>query len=266
MPVDVKKWLRENMSALNASEEELAVAEKLLDNPKFKGDFVPLSDFHSQLDRQRNDLTQKYQRQVDELTDYNLQWQDKYETEYGPALAALQRLQAAGGNTQGLSVNRGGEVVNQRGQVVSLEQIEDAIQRYVEPVRAGTLDYATFVAEKAVDYSQEFSGKRFSASKFREFAFENRSKYPTLEAAYDAYTAEDRKAKQEEDRKAWEKRREEEIRLEVLSSTNLPEMAGGEGGAPAFAANNAGDDNRDATRQEFAKKWGNTDFTVTTAK
>lgn len=249
MAFDIKKWLADESAKLGMSETEVAAAEKLLSSDKFKGDFVPLPEFHSQLDRQRT----KYEGQLNEVVDLNKQWQDEYDKRYAPALDAIERLEKAGYNVDNLKIDKAGDVTN-RGVALTAEDIDKLIDQKVEMFRAGTVDYATFIANKAVEHNERF-GKRFDADAYRKFGYENRAKYPTLDSAYEAFTEADRKAKDEADRKAWEKATEERIRLEVSSNVGFPESSGAEG-APAFLASEQKEDvSREANRQAFAKQF-----------
>lgn len=264
MPVNVKKWLEEKSAELGLSESERATAEKLMESDKFKSDFVGLPDFHSALDKQK----QKFQAQYDDVYQKNLEWQEEYETKYAPALTALQKLQQGGYDMSGFQNDNRGGVVNRQGQTISADEIarmiDERVNARVEPVRAGAIDWGTFVAEKAVEYSQEY-GKTFKPSAFRKFAYDNREEYPTFQMAYDAFTAEDRKAKEAADKEDWKKQERERIRLELMSSQSLPEAAG-DNGAPAFLAVEQKDSiSRDADRQAFAKQWANVDFSKVTS-
>lgn len=250
MGINVKEWLAERAKELNLDESQTAIADKLLSSEKFRSDFVPVSDFHSALDKQRN----KYESAYNEVVDVNQQWQQEYETRYGPALAAIERLEKAGYNVTDLKVNTRGDITNQ-GSTISLDDVEKLIDKKVEPYRAGTIDYATFVADKAVEYRETY-GKRFDAEKYRKFGYENRDKYPTLESAYEAFTESERKAKEVDERKKWEKETEERIRLEIASNQSFPDSSGQMGVAPAFLASEQKNEVSDsANRAAFAAKF-----------
>lgn len=245
MAVDVKKWLEEKAAEIGLDETEKSIAAKLVNSDRFKSDFVGLPDFHSALDKQKR----TFQQQVETVTNLNAQWQDEYENTYAPALDAVKKLQ-----TQGLDMtNFQANVTQPKG--LSADDIKRMIQEHVEPIRAGTLDFGTFVADKAIEYNQEY-GKRFKAADFRTFAYENRGDYPTLPSAYDAFTAKEREEKKKADDDKWRADETARIRLEVQSQAHLPES--GAEGSPLFAANDVVDNkkeepSRDANRQAFAK-------------
>jgi hypothetical protein len=259
MPVDVKKWLADKAAELGLDESEKVAAEKLLSSDRFRGDFVALPDFHSALDKQKR----TYQHQLDEVTQMNSQWQEEYENTYGPALTALQQLQQSGYNTSGFRNTSEGGVVNaSTGQVLTPAQIQQMIAEAVEPIRAGAIDFATFVADKSVDYRDTF-GKRFEANKFRAFAYENRDKYGNFEQAYDAFTADDRVSKEESDRKKWQEEERERIRMELLSNQGLPEAVPGSEGSPLFTANAQTEEvSRDEARRRFATQFAKADLST----
>lgn len=251
MAVDVKKWIAEKAAELGLDESGLAIAEKLLDNPKFKGDFVHFSDLQSQLERQKNE----FKGEIDKLNSYNFAWQEKYDEEFAPALEVKRRLEAAGYNVDNFEPDNSGGGTTRGGQYLTPEQIEKMIADRVDPIRVGSIDYSTFIADKAVQYREEF-GKRFDANAYRKFAYENRETYPTLESAYNAYTESDTKAKTAADLEKWKADEREKIRLEIMSNATLPEAAGSEG-APAFAAQEASatEPTRDQIRASFAKEF-----------
>ena len=256
MPIDVKDWLAKQAAALGLSDSERAAAEKLLSSEKFRGDFVALPDFHSALDKQRA----KYQSEYDKVLELNNQWQEEFDTRYAPALDTVQKLQAAGYNMSGFQNDgRGGVVNGNTGQTFTLEDVQKIVRDAIEPVRVGVLDYNTFVAEKAAEYSSQY-GKPFPVSKFRQFAYENHDKFGSYEAAFDAFTADDRKAKEEKEREDWRNAEREKIRMEVMSGQSLPESAGNEG-APMFLANteNAAP-SADEVKQAFVKTFATADF------
>lgn len=262
MPFDVKKWLADQTAALGLEDSERAAAEKLLTNPKFQQDFVPTPVFHSTVDKVKN----QFQSQLDEVLDYNNQWQEKYETEFKPALDAVARLKNGGFDVSGFRNDGDGGVRDRSGNQISAEQIQDLIDQRLEPVRAVGIDYATFLTEKGVEYSTTYK-KPFKASEFRKFAFENREQYPTLQSAFDAYTAEDRKALEDKEREDWKTAERDRIRLELQSSQGLPEAGyGGDSGSPLFIANEQKTEmSRDEARQAFAKQYANVDFSKVTS-
>lgn len=256
MAIDVKKWLAEKASDLGISSEEMAVAEKLVTSDRFRSDFVPLPDFHSALDKQRSKFEQSYT----EVVDLNRQWQEAFERDYAPALEAVERLKKAGYDVSGVRIDEGGNVTN-RGASVSLDDIQALIDQRLEPVRAGTVEWATFIADRAPDYREQF-GKKLPVDEFRKFGYENRAKYPTLESAYEAFTAKDRELKEQKDRDDWRAAEREKIRLELQSSTSFPEVSGLEA-APAFLA---ADEKAVATdrdnRAAFAKQFSDLKVTL----
>jgi hypothetical protein len=262
MAFDVKKWLADQTAALGLEDTERAAAEKLLTNPKFQQDFVPTPVFHSTVDRVKN----QFQSQLDEVLDYNNQWQEKYETEFKPALDAVARLRQAGADMSGYRNDGAGGVKDQSGNRLSADEVQELINQSLEPVRAVGIDYATFITEKGVEYSTTYK-KPFKASEFRKFAYENREQFPTLQSAFDAYTADDRKAQEEKDKEDWKTAERERIRLELQSSQGLPEAGyGGDTGSPLFIANEQKEDvSRDAARQAFAKQFANVDFSKVTS-
>lgn len=252
MPVDVKKWLAEQAAALNLDETEKAAAEKLLTSEKFRGDFVALPDFHSALDKQKTKFRQEY----DEVVTLNTQWQEEYDAKYAPALEAVEKLRKAGYDVSNVRVDNQGDMTN-RGQNITLEQIEQLIAQRVEPMRAGTVEYSTFVADKAVEHFETY-GKRFNAAEFRKFGYEHREKYPTLESAYNAFTEQDRQAKEAKDKEDWKKQERDNIRIELMSQMTIPEASGGfaSDNSPAFLASEQKDDvSREQNRQAFAKSF-----------
>lgn len=257
MATDIQKWLEEQSAALGLDENEKAAAKKLIESPKFRGDFVALPDFHSALDRQR----QKYESTISEAAEFNRQWQEEYQNTYAPAVDVVNKLRERGVDVSGLLNDGRGGVMDREGVTLTKADIAQMIKQAVEPVlttveqtRAGTIDYSTFVAEKAVEYRDSYN-KRFPTSKFREFAFANRDKFNSLDSAYDAFTEEDRKVKDEADKEAWRAAEREKIRLEVQSASTLPESAGVEGSPFFIAAEQKDDVSRDQNRQEFAKKF-----------
>lgn len=252
MAIDVKKWLEEKSQELGLDENEKAVAEKIMSNNRFKGDFVPLPDFHSALDKQKT----KYETDLSKVVKANQEWLDAYETEYAPALDTIEKLQKAGFDVSNLTVDRSGDVTNRGGQTLTAEQIDAMIAAKVEPLRETAIGWGTFVADKAVEYKDTY-GKRFDAEKFRKFGYENREQYPTFAAAYDAFTAEDRKAKETADLDKWRESEREKIRLELMSTATFPEAGGmGEGPSPAFLADAAKEDaSREENRAAFARKF-----------
>lgn len=257
MPVDVKKWIKEQAAELGLDEAGLALAEKLLENPKFKGDFVHHSDLQSQLEKQKNQFT----GEIDKLNSYNFAWQEKYDEEFAPAIELKKKLEAAGYNVDNFVPDNSGGGTTKQGQYLTPEQIEKMIADRVDPIRVGSIDYSTFIADKAVQYREDF-GKRFDANAYRKFAYDNRETYPTLESAYNAFTDTDSKAKQEAANEKWKVDEREKIRLELMSSATLPEAAGSEG-APAFIdQSNDKQPTRDQIRQEFAKQFSGISITV----
>lgn len=248
MPINVQKWLEEKNAELGLDDNERAAAQKLLNSNSFKSDFVPLPDFHSALDRQKAGYKQK----VEELTNLNLQWQDEYERVYEPALKVAQKFSGRRQDDD--------DDTTPRNYGLSREEVEQMIRAGVEPVRAGSIDFTTFVTDKAIEFRETYK-KKFEVAKFRKFAFENREQYPTLDAAFDAFTADDRKAKDEADREQWRKDEREKIRIELQSQANLPE-ASGDGGAPFFIANTEPDKSAASAdpRQAFAQKYAGAEW------
>lgn len=276
MAVDVTKWLTENLNALNLPAEDQAAAQRLLTGALGQrlGQSLyrqeDVSALQSALDRQRNEAAAERAQ----LEQWNLSWQDRYEQDL-LAVGAIDRLAAAGFDVSGYTNTGGGGVVNQRTgeqftpqQVAAmLEQQKQEIMQSIEPMRTGLADWATFVADVSPDYRDTY-GKKFDAKKFRQFAFENRQDYPSLQSAYDAFTADDRKAKEEADRKKWEEDKTKEIEQNVFARLQLPEIGPGnaaEGSPFHTLVDNAKTDqqpSRAENRQEFAKKFRNVDFTI----
>ncbi len=281
MAIDIAKWLTENMQALNLTDDEKAMAQKLAsgDFGKRLGASVypqqSVSDLQSTLDKELNAKR--------ELEAANIAWQEQFFKDLSE-LGALDRLQAAGFDVSGLQQTRGGGVQNREGQTLSASDINALIEkkaaeiaaRAVEPVRTSNLEYAEFIAVVAPDYVSQF-GKRFEPKKFRDFAYEHHKEYANLQQAYDAYTADDRKAKEEEAKKKWEADKEKEIELRVMSRMQIPEMSpeSGSGGpfdiamhTPAAAAAASGASgtatppqvSREDNRQAFARKFQDTNF------
>ena len=269
MPVNVKQWLENKAAEAGIVDEaERAVVAKLLESKTFQSDFVALPDFHSALGKQKSNL----ESQIQKLTEVNLQWQDEYENKYAPALDAVSKLQASGFDTSGYTNDGRGGVTGGGGSLTPeqiSELVANAVAQAVEPVRAGAIDFVTFAADKSADYRDEF-GKKFNVAAYRKFAYDNRDKYPTLDSAYDAFTDTDRKAKEEADREKWKTETKEQLKLELMSASNLPEV-GGVDGAPMFVAATSpvteGDQERadavvrENSRRAFVQKFAGADFT-----
>lgn len=271
--MDPKKWLEQNLANLNLPEEQAAAARQLFAGAlgqKLATDAVEQSVFNSQLDRQRAEL----QAKIQERENWNMQWQERYIEDLS-ALGAVDRLAAAGFDVSGMQSMSGGGMRNQQGEYFTREQVEGALrsqaqsfQQQLEPVRAGLADFTTFVTDAALDYRETY-GKRFETAKFREFAFENRTKYPTLEVAYQAFTADDRAAKEAADRKKWEDEERVRIRQEVLSTIDVPEVSPGfADGSPLFTQRDgrkpdSTEPSVAESRQNFARKWAGKDFNIT---
>jgi hypothetical protein len=262
---DARNWLNQQLTYM--SPEEKAAAELLFNNQTFatrlSTDAVPQSTFNSELDRQRN----QFETRIKDIEGYNLQWQNFYETDLKPKVELADRLTAAGLDPQQFGANRQGDAVDQYGNVVTKDELANlAAQR--ERDRTGLLDWSTFIADKAVEYREEF-GKRFPAGEFRKFATENSNKYATLDQAFLDFSATDRQAKVEADRKTWEAEKEKEIESKLRSQLAVPVQPGsGDGGSPFHTvkdtAVNASGNTRDDNRKAFAEKWSGKDFSVTT--
>lgn len=272
--MDIKKWLEQNMTQLNLSDEDRAAAQRLFSGSlgqALGANAVEQSVFNSQLDQQRN----RYEAQVRERDQWNMQWQERY-IEDLMALGAVDRLAAAGFDVSQLQNTAGGGARNQfTGEQFTKEQVAQLLQQQarqfqeqLEPVRTGLVDFTTFVTDAALDYRETY-GKKFDTAKFREYAFENRTKYPTLEVAYMAFTEEDRKAKDILDRKKWEDTERERIRQEVMQNIEIPEAAPGVGdGSPLFTQRDNAKPNDQTpsaaeSRQNFTRKWAGKDFNLT---
>lgn len=284
MAVDVDKWLRENMSALNLSDEEKKIAEKLASGEfgkRLGANVYPqeaVSGLQSSLDRMKADKT--------ELETANIAWQETYLRDLSGegTQTALQKLQAAGFDVTGLQPSaRGGVTNTDTGVTLSRAEIEKLVReeasKMIEPVRQTSLEFAEFAATVAPEYRSEY-GKRFDAAAFRKFAFEHRGEVANLQQAYDLYTADERKAKEEDSKKKWEENKEKEIELRVMSRLQIPEISpeSGAGGpfdiagksSPAAASTASGaagagaasgQVSREQNRQEFAKKYRDLDLT-----
>lgn len=258
MPIDAKKYLAEKASELGLTPEEIAIGEKILTSNQFKGDFVPLPDFHSTLDRQKN----QYQQELSKVVQMNREWQEAYDTQYAPALSSLERLKQSGFDVSKFSISDDGDLTTRGGNVITEDQIDAMIAAKVDPIRETAIGWGTFVADKSVEYRDTF-GKRFDAEKFRKFGYENRDKYPTFESAYDAFTLEDRKVKEEKDLEKWKNDEREKLRLELMSTANFPEPGGVEGTPPAFLADEQKEEvTRDANRQAFASQFHNLKISI----
>jgi hypothetical protein len=257
MAVDVKKWLAEKAAEIGLDPAELPVVEKLVGSNTFRSDFVPTSEFHSALDKQKN----TFQNQYNEVVDLNKRWQEAYSTEYAPAIEALERLRQSGYDVSGVTVNRQGDMTDSKGKSISLDDVQALIQQAVEPTRAGVVEWSTFIADKAPDYKDQY-GKKFPVADFRKFGFENKDKYPTLESAYDAFTAQDRAAKEDRDREAWREAERQKIRLEVMSERAFPEGSGMES-SPAFLASEQKESStREESMKQFASKFGDINIKI----
>ena len=277
MAVDVQKWLTDNMNNLSLSDDDRAAAQRLLSGPLGQrlGSSIArqedVSNLQSALDRQRNEA---HTRQT-ELENWNLTWQERYQKDMLD-LNAIDKLEAAGYDVSGYQQSaRGGVTNTSTGQTFSAAEVRNMLseqeQRFAQMQdanRVGMVDYATFVADFAGEYRDAY-GKPFPAAAFRKFAYDNRTQYPTLQSAAEAFTAEDRKTKLEADRKQWELDKEKEIELRVMSNMTLPEAAGaGADGAPFHAVKDNAKPDPNApspsqNRQEFAKKFSGKDFNIT---
>lgn len=266
--MNAAQWLEQQLTQLGLTESQKAAAQDLA--KQMGSNFVPVSDFHSQLDKQRNTL----QRQIDELQGYNTQWQERYETEWAPRLTAIERLESAGIDVNGFSNDGNGGVMNQHGQSFGAADIEEIIQQRLQqfaqttldPIRASMADYATFVADKAPEYKEQY-GKRFDAQAFRQFAYDNRSQYGNLTSAYEAFTAADRAEADKAAREKWEKDTEERLRRELSSQYQIPEAAAEANGSPFFGLHDnssaaPGGPTRQQNRQEFAKAFDGKDLKI----
>src|ERR1041385_2098084 len=271
MALDVQKWLNDNMQALNLSDEEKALATKLSSGEfgkRLGASIYPqeaVSGLQSALDKRDAEKKQ--------LEEANVAWQEQYWKDLSE-LGALDRLQAAGFDTTGLTAKPGGGVTTQHGQTLTADQINKMIEDKareiafgtMDPMRKLNLDYSDFLVTAAPEY-YDLTGKRLDAKKFREFAAEHAKEYATLPQAFEAFTSDARKAKQEADQKKWEADKEKEIELRVMSRMQIPEVSpeSGVGGpfdiaskAPAAASGDQQSSNapsREVNRQEFAKKY-----------
>lgn len=264
MALDVSKWLKDNMAKLNLPDEDRAVAERLLSGSlgSALGAAVypqeAVSGLQSALDKQKAEAD----RQITEYKTANQQWAE-FAWGLGTKYNAVEELAAAGFDVTGLTAAPGGGVRNERGQQMTPAEIAELIRteaaKAIEPARQATLDFAEFMPEAIHAYSQIAPGKKFEAKKFRAFAYEHRADYANLDQAFEAFTADERKAKAEADQKQWEAEKEKEIELRVMSRMSIPEAAGAEGGGVfdiAKTAPAAAPLSRDEMRQEFARKHG----------
>jgi hypothetical protein len=276
MAVDVQKWLTDNMQALGLSEEERALAAKLSSGEfgkRLGASIYPqeaVSGLQSALDRQGAE-----KRQLEEA---NVAWQEQYWKDLAE-LGAVDRLQAAGFDTTGLTATRSGGIQTQQGQQLTAQQIDEMIERKAREIAFGTmdpmrklqLDYSDFLVTAAPEY-YDLTGKRLDAKKFREFTAEHSKEFSTLQQAFDSFTADARAAKREADQKKWESDKEREIELRVMSRMQIPEVSPESGvGGPFDIASKApvaasGDQQsttqptREVNRQEFAKKYRDLDL------
>jgi hypothetical protein len=273
--IDIAKWLTDNVSALGLSDEEKALAQKLAAGTfgqRLGANIYPqeaVSGLQSTLDKQKAERV--------ELEAANIAWQNQYFKDVSE-LGALDRLAAAGFDVTGLQPTRGGGARDDEGQTLTAADIDalvtkkatELVSAGINPVREGVLDYAEFIADAAPDY-KELTGKRLDSRKFREFAFAGHKdgKFANLQQAFDSFTAEDRQKKADEDRKKWEADKEKEIEMRVRSRMDIPEAGPEHGvGGPFEAANKPVDAaaaaasvvSRDVNRQEFAKKFQDTNF------
>lgn len=257
--INAEQWLAERKDEIGLSDDELPIARKLMSHNRFQGDFIPLPDFHSELAKQKT----KYESEYNEVVEMNREWKDAYDTEYGPALAKLQRLQQAGFDVSGFTTNARQDVRDDRGKTLTAEDIDQMIASRLEPVRETGLAWSTFVADKAVEYRDSY-GKKFDATSFRKFGYDNRDKYPTFDSAYEAFTEKERAEKEKADLDKWRNEEREKIRLELMSNTGLPEPGGFDGGAPAF--NQTGESDKpvseDEARRSFAAKFSDLKITI----
>lgn len=279
MAIDINKWLNDNVTALNLSDEEKALAQKLASGEfgkRLGASVYPqqsVSDLQSALDKEK--------AQKKEVEEANLLWQEAYYKDVSE-LGGIDRLARAGFDVTGLQATRGGGAADPNtGQSLTAAEIEKLIERkaseLIDPVRQTSLEFAEFIAGAAADYREAY-GKRFDAPAFRKYAFEHRTEFANMQQAYDSFTADDRKAKDEDTRKKWESDKEKEIEMRIMSRMQIPEFSPESGaGGPfdiatkasntAAAAAAAGSGNapaptatREQNRQEFAKQFNNLDL------
>lgn len=279
MAIDIQKWLNDNLSTLNLSDEEKAVAARLSAGEfgkRLGANVYPqeaVSGLQSALDKQKTERIAREQ----ELEAFNLQWQNRYFTDVSE-LGGIDRLAAAGFDVTGLQATRGGGATDTTtGQSLTPEQISALVEKKageliaagVNPIREGALEYAEFIVDAAPEY-RELTGQRFDSQKFRKFAFDGHKegKFANLQQAYDAFTAEPRAAKVTKDREKWESDKEKEIEMRVRSRMDIPEAGPEHGvGGPFDVANRAASTatatgttdapivSREVNRQEFARKF-----------
>lgn len=277
MALDVNKWFKDNMNALNLSAEDQAAAEKLFSGAVGQklGAYVypteSVSGLQSALDKQKADL-ERTNNDLNTYKDANGKWAE-FSYGLGVKYNAIDDLAAAGFDVSNLTPAQqrqaeNGGMTSAQVQALLAQQEQRLIQQItaqVEPARQAALDFAEFIAMKGGEHRDEY-GKPLDAKKLRAYAFDNRDKFANLDQVYDAFTADERTAKAEADRKKWEADKEKEIELRLRSSIEFPEHAGGgdTGGGilDIVRATPAAEVvSREASRQEFAKKFYNSDFT-----
>jgi hypothetical protein len=247
--VDPREWLKKTLEAnTKLTPEQRTAALAAFDDDDtlsaFNQEYVPVPTFKSEM--------QKRDDKIKEVEGWNVGWINEH-------IATLRRLGAVDAlkafakqydlelDLSDLESTPGGGARDRstgdtysRTEVESmmknaLAEQEKKILSHVDQVRTSGLGFTEFVTDRSGDYKDSF-GKKFPVADFRKFTAENASKYSSLDAAYDAFTADDRKKKDTDDRAKWEADTRKAIERDIRSKASTPDFTspGGTGKLGAF--------------------------------
>lgn len=224
--VDPKQWLSSQLAKLpNLTEEEKRVAQRLFGMDGlydgFGDSYMDVAEHHSQIDTLKNDLEGQ-----------NVGWQQAY---FDDLLrhGDTKRLREMGFGEmlaqRGIREDSQGRLQDQgTGEYLTRDEARqlftEFMKRFVDPARTTSLGWTNFLISKAPQYQIDY-GKPLDVAAFQAFAAEGSKKYgDNLDAAWNDFTAEDRKTKDTADREKWKADTRKEIERDIRSQLRLPEV------------------------------------------